>query len=106
MSEVVVVARARARAGEEEAVAAAFREVIPPTHAEEGCSRYALHRGTDDPQTFVMIERWSSRKALDAHLATAHVQTLFGKLAPLLEGAAEILVLDPLSDDLGSKGRL
>lgn len=106
MNEVVVVARARAIAGKEEAVEAAFHEVIKPTHEEEGCHRYALHRGVDDRRTFVMIERWTSRDALNAHLQTPHVQTLFANLAGALERPAEILVLEPLSDTSGEKGRL
>ena len=106
MSEVVVVARARMKAGKEEAAEAALREVMPPTHQESGCSRYALHRGIEDRQTFVMIERWESKESLDTHLATEHVQTLFAKLGDLVEAPPEILVLDPLSDALGAKGRL
>jgi quinol monooxygenase YgiN len=106
MSEIVVMARARVKEGEEAAAEAAFRDVIAPSHDEAGCSRYALHRAADDPRTFVMLERWSSRGHLDAHLASAHVATLFGKLGALLEVPAEILVLEPLTDVAGEKGRL
>lgn len=106
MSEVVVVARGRVRAGKEEDVEQAFRDVMPPTHQEPGCKRYALHRGIDDRQTFVMIERWQSREALNDHLQTSHVQTLFGRLDDALEGPPELLILEPLSDSLGEKGRL
>jgi quinol monooxygenase YgiN len=106
MSEVVVVARGRIKPGKEAAAEAAFREVIPPTHDESACRRYALHRALEDRQTFVMIERWESRQSLDTHLATQHVQTLFAKLADLVEAPPEILVLEPLSDESGDKGRL
>lgn len=106
MPEIVVVAKARVKEGSESAVEQAFREVMPPTHEEEGCLRYALHRGTDDPRTFMMIERWTSKEALDAHLATGHVQKLFASLAPLVEAPPELFLAEPLSDDLAPKGRL
>lgn len=103
---VVVVARARAREGKEREAEEAFRAVIPPTHQEDGCLRYALHRAIDDPRTLVMIERWSSKEALDRHLATPHVQKLFAALGDIVESAPELLVTEPLSDDFGEKGRL
>ena len=106
MADIVVVARAEAKSGSEAAAERAFLDVVAPTHEENGCIRYALHRGADDPKTLVMIERWSSRDALDAHLRSAHVARLFDALGPLLTGPAEILVLEALSDHIGTKGTI
>ena len=106
MSEVVVVARARAKEGREQDLMRAFDDVIPPTHEEGGCQRYALHRGTDDPRLFVMIERWDSRADLDRHLGTAHVQKLFGALPDLIDGAPELMILENVSAATGDKGAL
>jgi quinol monooxygenase YgiN len=104
MSEIVVVARGQVKPGSESAAEKAFLEVITPTHQESGCLRYALHRGLDDPSLFMMIERWSSREALNEHLATPHVARLFEALGELLAGPAEIVVLEPKSEHLGQKG--
>ena len=101
--EIVVVARVRAIEGRQQEAEKAFREVIAPTHAEEGCLRYGLHQGVEDRQTFMMIERWASREALETHLHTRHVQKLFAALSTLVEGPAEIVVLEPRSEDLGPK---
>jgi quinol monooxygenase YgiN len=104
--DVVVVARGRAKEGKEDEVIRAFGEVIPPTHEEEGCVRYALHRSLDDPRTFFMIERWTSKDTLDQHLASAHVGKLFASLSNLLDGPPEIVPLQPLSEATGDKGRI
>lgn len=104
--EIIVVARFRVVEGKELEVEVAFREAIPPTHLEDGCILYGLHRGSDDPRTLMMIERWSTREALNAHLRSEHVQKLFVALDGLVEGTAEITVLEPRSEDLGPKGRI
>ena len=51
-----------------------LRGLIEPTHAEAGCLAYALHRGSDDPQRFVLVERWASREDLDAHGVADHME--------------------------------
>lgn len=48
-SEIVVVGSFTAKPGKEAEAEAAFRALIEPTHGEDGCILYALHRGTDDP---------------------------------------------------------
>jgi quinol monooxygenase YgiN len=70
MAEVVVVGSFTARPGNELEAEEAFRALVAPTHAEDGCIIYALHRGVDDPRRLTFIERWASRQALDAHLAS------------------------------------
>jgi quinol monooxygenase YgiN len=106
MSETVVVARARARAGKESDLEAALLEAIPPTHAEPGCSKYALHRCVEDPASFVLIERWSSKEALGEHLSAPHIQKLFAKLPDLVDGAPEIRVYKPIAAGRPDKGKI
>ena len=49
MSEVVVVGSFKANPGKEEEALEAFKALVEPTHDEDGCILYALHRGVDDP---------------------------------------------------------
>ena len=58
MSEVVVVAVAQAAPGKQAEAEVLLRSAIAPTHAEEGCITYALHRDAADPTRFVYVERW------------------------------------------------
>ena len=64
MSEVVVVGAFVARDGKEDEATAAFQALVEPTHAEDGCILYALHRGNDDPRKLAFVERWESRELL------------------------------------------
>lgn len=106
MSDIIVVARAKAKAGKEAELEKALRAVIRTTHGEAGCLRYALHRGTEDRGLLVMIEKWTSKVELDMHLQSAHVQALFKKLPELVAEPPELLVLDPLAEGNSEKGKI
>lgn len=85
-----------------DAVRAAFLEVIPLVHEEDGCELYSLHEAED---RFVMVEQWSDREALQVHLAAPALAALGPKLKGLLTGPSDVVVLDPLPAGT-EKGRL
>jgi quinol monooxygenase YgiN len=86
VSDHVVIARWRARRGEEEAVAALLAEIVPLSRAEAGMVAYQVHRDPSDPQVFTIYERYRDAAAYDAHLESEHMQRLgFGDALPRLE---------------------
>lgn len=104
MAEVVVVVRFRAAPGKAGEAEAAFADVVPATHAEEGCVLFAVHRVAGDPDAFVLIERWASREALDAHLETAHLAAFRARGADIWAEPPQLTVAaEPLS--LGDPGK-
>jgi quinol monooxygenase YgiN len=84
MAELTVIARVKAKPGREAELERALQEVVGATHEEPGCLRYALHRSTEDPATFLLVERWASRAAHEEHRQTPHFKALFAKLTELL----------------------
>ena len=106
MSELTVVARAKAKPGCEAEFERELRAVVGPTHKEPGCLRYALHRSVEDRATFVVIERWASKEALDQHFAAPYVQALLKKVTELLTAPPEIAVFELLPIGLPEKGRI
>jgi quinol monooxygenase YgiN len=106
MSEVVVVGSFRAEPGKEDELREAFLGLVGPTHEEDGCLLYALHRGTDDPRRFAFIERWSSRELLDAHLHSDHVQAFLGRAQELTGTSGDIVVYEALPGGQPRKGSL
>jgi len=105
MSEVVVIAQFKAKPASETALEKALRAAIEPTHLEEGCIRYALHRSVEKPDVYCFVERWRSKADLDEHLKKAHIKTLFGKLDELtLDSSLEIL--EALPHGHAEKGRI
>jgi quinol monooxygenase YgiN len=63
------VVTVRVAEGRAEDFAAAFRALRESAVREPGCEQYELFRSVDDPDTMVMLERWSSRELLDRHMA-------------------------------------
>ena len=106
MSEVVVVGSFKAVPGKEAEGLEAFKALVGPTHAEDGCILYALHQGQDDPARLAFVERWESREALDAHLKTPHVAGLLERAAELFGDSGDIVVYEAVPEGETVKGSL
>lgn len=68
---VRVVVTITATKGNGEALAKAIGANLPNVQKEPGCQQYTLFRNIEDPDKLVMLERWTDRPALDAHLVRA-----------------------------------
>jgi quinol monooxygenase YgiN len=102
---IVVVGAFTAKPGQEQEARDAFAQLVPPTHAEDGCILYALHQGADDPARLAFIERWNSREELEAHLASDHIAALLARVDELFD-ASDITVYDALPGGEPAKGSL
>lgn len=69
---------------------AALEALIEPTRSEPGCIYYELMQNNDDPTDFTFVEEWESDEALDAHLASMHLQAFKARAAELLAAEPDI----------------
>ena len=106
MAEVVVVVLFQALPGKGDEAEAAFAEAVPPSHAEDGCELFAVHRAADDPDRFLLVERWASREALDAHLATPHLKTFRERGAGIWAAPPQLTTAEALPLGDPAKGSL
>jgi quinol monooxygenase YgiN len=106
MSEIVVVGSFTAQPGKEDEAVQAFEALVDPTHREDGCILYALHQGADDPRRLAFVERWASREALEAHLASPHIKAVLERAPELFGDSGEIVVYEPLPGGETRKGSL
>jgi len=91
MSEpVTIIARFRAKAGQESRLRQELQRLLAPTRAEAGCINYDLHQSQSDPALFVFYENWASQAALDAHSQTPHLQALLKLVPDLVDGRPDI----------------
>jgi quinol monooxygenase YgiN len=104
-NEVVIVVVLTIKPGEVDRAEAALREMIGPTHREDGCLRYALHREVGNPNRLVIIERWSSYDALSDHYRQPHMKGM-AELSLLLEQPIESYALQPVPTGDPAKGWL
>ncbi|HEX9446614.1 MAG TPA: antibiotic biosynthesis monooxygenase [Dongiaceae bacterium] len=79
-----------------------FNANLPAVHAEAGCIEYAAvvdvagAKPAFGPDTFVVVEKWSSPAALAAHAAAPHMLA-FGEQTKDLIANRAVHVLEPAS---------
>jgi quinol monooxygenase YgiN len=106
MTDLVIISRMRARSDRQAEAERALRELIEPTHAEEGVLGYALHRGVDDPALFFLVERYQSKQAFDKHLDSSHVRAFASKAEGLFAEGPGFDALEGLPGGDSAKGVL
>jgi quinol monooxygenase YgiN len=106
MSEVVVIATFVTHPGKEDSAARFLDELLAPTHAEQGCLLYAVHRGLDDPQKMVFVERWASRELLETHIASDHIQDALKAVGDYFASGPEIVFYEALPGGEHDKGSI
>jgi quinol monooxygenase YgiN len=74
--ELFIFGRFHAREGEEEAVAAALREVVGASRIEAGCLAIAAFRSARDPRLHWVHSRWIDEAAFEAHIELPHTSLL------------------------------
>ena len=94
---VTVVARIRAKEGQEEKVKETLLSLVQLTCAEPGCINYHLHQAVEDKGLFMFYENWTNRKALDEHMAMPYLKAFMGKAVDILAGPVDITFWEMLA---------
>jgi quinol monooxygenase YgiN len=87
---LTLIARMRAKSGQEARLRAELLRLVAPTRAEPGCIGYDLHQSQNDPALFLFYETWKSQADLDAHFETPHLKALAKILPEMLAGEMEL----------------
>ena len=92
-----VLAIITAKPGQREHILEAYRANVDAVRAEQGCLAYEAVVDVRDaapgfaqfgPDTFVVVERWASREALQAHAVTPHMKAYAIKVKDLTANRA------------------
>ncbi len=93
MSTVHVVAIIKAHPGKRAELLEAFQANVPAVHAEDGCIEYTATVDTDGvggfqtrfgDDTFVVVEKWESLDALQAHAVSPHMRAYAARSKDLI----------------------
>lgn len=85
MKPLTVIAKLKAKSGQEDALEALLQSLVGPTRAEVGCIAYDLHRSHDEPGLFMFTESWESRASWDDHMRSPHLVAFGEKQGALTE---------------------
>jgi quinol monooxygenase YgiN len=80
---LTVVARLRAKPGQETQLRYQLQRLVIPTRAETGCATYELNESKSEPGHFLFYEVWKSDADLAEHFQTSHMKAI-GKVLPEL----------------------
>lgn len=106
MNPIVIVATFSPRPGHEDAVRDAVLAALPQVHAEPGCERYALHQDLGDSTDLVLVEKWASQEALDAHRGAPALAELGAALKGTVAKPPQVLLLGPVPGGTEEQGAL
>jgi len=98
-----VIAIITAKPGKRDEILRHFRGNVPAVRAEQGCIEYGAAVDAENalkfqtkwgPDTFLVIEKWQSMDALQAHAAAPHMAAYGAKTKELI-GSRVIHILSP-----------
>ncbi|GAA4408122.1 putative quinol monooxygenase [Quisquiliibacterium transsilvanicum] len=92
-----VVAKIKVKDGQQAAFEAVASKLAKAVQANEpGCLLYTLNK-TDDPVTYVFMERYKDEDAVKAHRGSDHFRSLGKEMGAFMDGPPEILRLNELA---------
>ena len=100
-----VIAVLTAKPGKRDEILRHFRANVPSVRAEKGCLEYGAAVDAENalkfqtkwgPDTFLVIEKWESMEALQAHAAAPHMVAYAAKTRELMANRV-IHILSPAS---------
>jgi quinol monooxygenase YgiN len=71
---LLVIGRVQCRPEQRADLVSLFERMQDASRKEDGCLRYGFFAAVEDPLTFVAVEEWADRDALDRHFAQPHLQ--------------------------------
>jgi len=71
---LTVVARIKAKPGQEARVRQELTKLLAPTRAEQGCLNFDMHVSTENPGEFLFYENWTTEELWRAHINAPHIQ--------------------------------
>src|SRR5215213_10297535 len=89
---VLVIGRVACAADRRDELLAALEKMQDESRREDGCLRYGFFAAIEDPLSFVAVEEWADRAALDRHFAQPHLQEFAGRLLEVVSGQPEVAI--------------
>jgi quinol monooxygenase YgiN len=89
---ILVIGRVRCEAEQRVELIAALTRMQDESRKEQGCIRYGFFAAVEDENSFVAVEEWEDRDALDRHFAEPHLREFAQKLGELVSERPEVAI--------------
>jgi quinol monooxygenase YgiN len=89
---LLVIGRVQCRPEQRDTLIGLFERMQDASRREEGCLRYGFFAAVEDPLTFVAVEEWADREALDRHFAQQHLREFASGLLQAVAAPPEVAI--------------
>jgi len=89
---LIVTGRVSAIPEKRDEMVAALEVMQEASRREDGCLRYGFYTALEDPLSFIAVEEWTDRAALDAHFAQPHLKDFTTRLGSLVAAQPEVAI--------------
>jgi quinol monooxygenase YgiN len=89
---ILVIGRVRCEPAKRDDLLALFERMQEKSRREEGCAGYGFFAAVEDPDSFVAVEEWADREALDRHFAQPHLQEFAQGLLEVVSERPEVAI--------------
>jgi quinol monooxygenase YgiN len=89
---LLVIGRVRCSEANRSALIALLERMQDDSRREDGCLRYGFFAAVEDPLSFVAVEEWADRGALDRHFEQPHLHQFARELGELVSERPEVAI--------------
>jgi quinol monooxygenase YgiN len=90
---LVIVAQIKAKKKSVTLVERELLKLIEPTRKEEGCLQYDLHQDNQNPELFLLYEKWESKNLWLQHRVKEHMV----RFREAIEGAVDDFTVNEMT---------
>jgi quinol monooxygenase YgiN len=89
---LLVIGRVRCDPEKREELIALLRQMQDDSRREQGCLRYGFFAAVEDEDSFIAVEEWQDREALDRHFTQPHLHQFSRRLLELVSEQPEVAI--------------
>jgi len=89
---LLVIGRVECSTENRDELVALFEEMQQNSRREGGCLRYGFFTAVEDPLSFIAVEEWADRDALDRHFAQPHLHEFTRGLLKRVSQTPEVAI--------------
>jgi quinol monooxygenase YgiN len=89
---ILVIGRVRCEADRREELMELAKTMQERSRLEDGCIRYGFFAAIEDPLSFIAVEEWADREALDRHFGEAHLADFARGLGEVVSERPEVAI--------------
>lgn len=93
---IIVTAKACFKEGKLKEAENFLKELVEKTNLEEGCIEYKANKKNNTTDEIIIIEKWESKKHLDAHMQTKHFTEILPKISEMCDKEIEVATYSEL----------